>query len=296
MGYLILQDYLAGKIQQNELNAITQNVIQNRLTCELRAQAQVIAKLSQRYDFSKEFTSTDVWSFTLPYKAGQRVYLDAPAYSPTSAYNLNSLTTNNGLVYINTTPIALPGEAFVSGHWGLLGNQYSIFGVNYPNSVFDSRTYYNIGFKVWWRDIVYTAITTSMTTDQEQAIQAGTYSNLTLGTVLPDDPINGSKMWGTGVAYSVIAGTLPTNATFFTAGDNRAQDLVKLYLDISIYEMCGGVSPQNVPEIRKNNWLYAIKCLEAYAKGDNNLALPLIQPLQGSTIRNGGKIARQNYY
>ena len=65
MGYLILADYLAGKIQNNELNAITQGVVQNRQTCELRAQAEILSKLTQRYDFSKEFTSTDPFSMAI---------------------------------------------------------------------------------------------------------------------------------------------------------------------------------------------------------------------------------------
>jgi hypothetical protein len=295
MGYLILTDYLAGKIQQTELNAITQNVIQNRLTCELRAQAQILSKLVQRYDFSKEFTSTDAWSPSIAYKAGQRFYLTAAAYTNPGVYLVNDLTLyTDGNVYINTTPIPV-GEAFNSAHWTKLGALNAIYSVNYPNAIFDTRTYYNIGVNVWWRDKNYTSLIRSFTEDQEGALQAGQYKNLFLGTVLPDDVVNGAKMWGAGTAFSVAAGTLPSNAAF-TLGDNRDQNIVKHYLDMAIYEMCGGVAPQNIPELRKNNWLYSIKCLDAYAEGKANLTLPLIQPLQGAATRYGGKIARQNYY
>ena len=112
--YLITPDYLAGKIQQTELNAITQGVIQNRYTCEGRAQAEILSKLSQRYDFSKEFTSTDAWSPSIAYKAGQRFYLTAAAYINPGVYVLNSLTLfTDGNVYINTTPITV-GDNFYS--------------------------------------------------------------------------------------------------------------------------------------------------------------------------------------
>ena len=294
--YLITPDYLAGKIQQTELNAITQGVIQNRYTCEGRAQAEILSKLSQRYDFSKEFTSTDAWSPSIAYKAGQRFYLTAAAYINPGVYVLNSLTLfTDGNVYINTTPITV-GEAWNPAHWTLLGALNSIYSVNYPNPVFDSRTYYNIGVAVWWRDNNYTSLIRSFTEDQEGILQAGQYRNVFLGTVLPDDPINGAKMWGAGTAYATPAGTLPSNATYYTLGDNRDQVILKHYLDIAIYEMCGGVASQNIPELRKNNWLYAIKCLSAIAKGDENITLPFIMPIQGGTSRSGGKIARQNYF
>lgn len=290
--YLLTRDYQR-IIQTTELNAITGNDVSIRQLVEGSVQSKIYANLKQKYDLDREFTDTAQYSNQPIYKALNRIYLDATAYNPANTYVLNSLTLQAGVVYYCSTAIIAP-EAFTIGHWTLLGNQYDLFFVTLPKPAFDELTFYYKGDVVFWKDKVYTAANDSVPIDQQSALQAPSIESINFGNVLPDDRVNGVKFWGAGVAYSVVAGTYPTDATKWTKGDNRNQMFVSLYMDIVVYELCSRIAPNNVPEARHNAWIKAWKDIKEMAKGDINGQLPIIQPRTGNRVRYGGN-TKQNY-
>lgn len=284
--YLIASDYNR-VIQLSELNAITNSTPSYRQLAEQSVQTQIFSYLMQRFDVSSEFTDTVAWAFGKIYKGNNRVYLDATAYNAANTYALNALTLYNGAVYFCSTAIVAP-EAFNIVHWTLLGNQYDMFFITLPQPAFNVDTVYYKLDKVFWKDSVYTAAQDSIGEDQQDALQAPSIESIQFGNTLPDDRFNGKRFWGTGVPYSVAAGTLPTNTTYWTKGDNRNQRFVTIFCDMVVYDLSKRITPNNVPEMRHNNWLKACKDLSDYAKGNLNAQLPIIQPKTGQRVQFGG--------
>jgi len=293
MGYLIERDYRR-VIQDSELKAITGGGDASlRIMAENTALAKVKSYLRQKYDLAQEFQDTLLFSMDVIYKAGQRIYLDATAYSAAATYALKALTLQGGNVYACKTAIVTP-EAFTIGKWDLLGKQYAIFFVTYPAPVFNYLTFYLKESPVFWEDKTYAAARESLTTSHEDELQAGLTQNIVIGNPFPGTTKAGIEMWGTGTAYVVAAGTYPTDTAKWTAGDNRDQEMVELLLDIVVYNRCKTIAPENVPEVRHNAWLAAIDTMKKYAKGDLTASLPLLQPKSGNRIRHGSNVKNIN--
>ena len=108
--------------------------------------------------------------------------------------------------------------------------------------------------------------------------------------------MNGVTYWGTGTAYTVPAGTLPTNATYWTAGDNRTQAILMCVIDVCLYHVHSRIAPRNIPDLRRDRYVNAVDMLRAYARGEMTAKLPLIQPKSGARIRFGGPIKNINSY
>jgi len=285
MSYLITSDYQR-VIQTNELNAITTNSVSIRQLVENGQQTYIRANLIQEFDIDSEFIDMNAFDPTVIYKGNQRVYLDAAAYNPASTYALSALTLQGGKVYICTTPIMVD-EPFNSAHWTLLGNQYDMFYVSLPQPLFDSMQFYNKGDQVWWKDSVYTAIQDSLVTSQQDVLQSSQRQDVKFGNGVPGT-YSGKNMWGTGTPYSVSAGTLPTNTTYWTKGDNRNQMIVNTMLNMVVYELSKRIAPGNVPEVRHNAWVKANDDLKRIASGNINSLLNRLEPLKGDRIRSGG--------
>jgi hypothetical protein len=246
--------------------------------CEYSVEDQIKSYLSQRYDFNKpygEFTDTDTWSYTTTYYTNNRVYLDATAYSATATYALHALTLQAGNVYICSTAITV-AEPFTIGHWTLLGTQYDLFYVTPPQTPWNFQANYLQGDVIYYKNKTYTAALPSL-------------------NVSPDS-LYGANYWGTGTAYSVVAGTLPTDTTKWTAGDNRNNYLLQLYITIVVYNMFMKVAPKNIQQTRKDQYEMAIDWLEKAGSGMVTANLPLLVPEQGSSIRWGSLPKTDNVY
>lgn len=292
MAYLRLQDYYQ-QIQSLQLDQITGGDNSIRLSAEYKALEELTSYLTQKYDMAQELTDTLVWSNSAIYKAKNRVHIDAAAFVAANTYILGALTLYQGAVYICTTAITV-AAAWDASKWTLLGTQYSLFFVTLPNPEFNYLTFYNSGDVVFWKDKVYTAVKDSYVYDHDDKLQ--TNSPLTVINSFPDDPINGPVQWGTGVAYSVAAGTLPTDTAKWTAGDNRSQKILECLIDIAIYKMHSRVAPNNTPQLRIDNYDAAITWLKACARGTVTANVPVIQPKQGRRIRYGGNTKNINSY
>lgn len=294
MAYLIPADYNK-QIQDANLQQIISNDTSVLNAAQLAAQAEAISYLRQKYDTSKEFADLNVWSIAKTYYAGDRFYLNATAYSATSTYALNALTLYQNNVYKCTTAITV-AEAFNPTKWLLLGYQYQIFSAVLPHNEFDYGGYYNVNDKVFWKNNVYDCLVQTPLLGHDTGIQYRNIDNLPLKNVAPDDPIEGKNYWGNKIAYLVPAGTLPTNTTYYAAADNRDQQMVMYFIDITLYHVHTRIAPRNIPDIRVKRYDDAIAWLKMCANGDVTPNLPVIKPAQGRRIRYGGGIKLINSY
>jgi hypothetical protein len=302
-------------IQADNLNQIVGADNTITLAAMQRAQEEAISYLTQKYDTAKEFSDTLPWDPTnASYNAGSRVYLDAPAYDVTKTYALGAIILQSGMVYSCNTPITTP-EAFNSSHWTILGAQYAFFNGKQPLPFFDITINYLKGNQVFWKGKIYTALRDTPIMDHDTVIQYPTTDDIPYTNYFPDDINNGPSQWGLNSTYSIAAGTLPTNTTFWIAGDNRSQIMVEKVTIIAIYALHSRISPQNIPKIRevqyigkeedrvalKNGIIYpsysALGWLQDCARGNNSTApLPKIQPLQGGRIRYGSNVKQNTTY
>jgi len=294
MSYLIQNDYKK-LIQSDNLNQVIGSDLSILASIELAAQAECISYLTQKYITAEEFTNTSVWSPAIAYKANARVYLDASAYSASATYPLNSLVLQGGYVYICHTAITTP-EAFTPAKWTSLGLQYALFYVTVPKPEFNYLEYYAVGDEVFWKDKTYTARIETAVPTHESRLQAGSISDAEVINIFPNDPVNGVKHWGTGTAYALSTGTLPTDTTKWTSGDNRNPQLVNYCIDVALYHVHSRIAPRNIPELRVKRYDDAIAWLKMAGRGDITADLPLIQPKSGGRIRYGGNTKNINQY
>ena len=293
MGYLYSQDYLK-QIQSSQLTQLKTG--DNVLTsAELAAEAEVKSYLVQRYLIDNEFAALTQWSYYATYKAHNRVYLDATAYSATSTYTLNTLATYQSNVYRCTTAITV-AEAWNANHWTLVGAQYAIYYAQYPNNVFDLYATYAKDDIVWYKDKRYKCKIPTKIIGQFTAMQYGTYNNIPVPNYYPDDATSGAIYWEDLGAYTIAANTAPTNTTYWTLGDNRNQQILMYTIDMVLYHLHCRIAPQNIPELRQNRYDDAKAFLNAAAKGTITLDMPIIQPKQGNPIRWGGDVKQINTY
>jgi hypothetical protein len=323
MAYLRLQDYYNLTIQQSQLAQITQNNDSVRISCELVAQAEMISYLVQRYDIEDEFTDIATYSYGQTYLANQLVQLDGSDYVATNTYALHSICVNSGLVYICTTAITTP-EAFNASHWMLLGSQYDLWSVASPFPRYSYKTNYAKGDVAFYKNNLYICQSPNiniMPTD----LNVGEYY---WGVKIPYsfsgvEPYNvptdfGSYASGTTytngqivnyngsiyVSKSTNIGVNPDSdcskwqVVIWQNKDNRSIQLVSFLLDIVLYKIHMRIAPNNIPQLRKDNYNYAIQWLME-AGGQNNAVtadIPLLQPKQGGRIRWGSNVKNYNNY
>ena len=274
--YLISSDYNR-RIQSQQLNQLTTSNAALLRYAELTAQEEVVSYLKKKYDTDAEFTDLEQYIFSAEHKALRRVYLDATAYSITSTYALNDLALQASKVYICTTAITV-GEAFNASKWTLLGDQYAIFYGKLPKQQWDAQSTFAADSEVFWKDKTYKAAS------DNTAVEPGTASAVGVWTDAQD--------------YTIAAETLPTNTSYFTAGDNRSQQLVTYMLDIAIYHLSPRIAPNNVPQKVLDNYDIAKDwLLRVSGKTDSvNANIPRRQPITTGTRTRQASVPRQNNF
>ncbi len=294
MGYLVLHDYNLF-IQPSELKQIQTNDVFIMLNAESFAKGQMISHLTQRYDVEREFQETLPYNPDKVYNSWDLVEINFAAFDATKTYALKACVIQAGNGYICTTPITVAG-AFNASEWALLGAQYDLFYVTTPEKEFNYQCYYKVGDKVFWKNKVYTAAQETRIPDHYSKIQSPSYSAIPYVNVFPDNVQNGGAAWGQGVTYTVAAGTLPTDETKWTKGDNRSAQCVEYMLKISIYKMCSRLAINNVPENREIGYEEALVWLKEVSKGIVNCDIPERQPDQGMPVMWGGQVKRVNQW
>lgn len=295
MGHLRQYDYKS-RIQLVELNALTTSDANVLSINEGAAQRFISSRLQQKYDITNYFQPTTIWDPTVVYLANQLVELNYAAWS-VKAYTLKALVTyTDGNAYMaNAATIGtdVPGT---SPKWTLIGIAFALYYIPYPQPVFDLNFGgYSVGSQVWWKNSVYTAAVPTTVEDHDSMIQFDNTFNIPYGNTFPDDPNDGVRVWGAGTPYSVAAATLPNTVPWFQ-GDNRDQDITRIYVDTVLYYVAPRIAPQNIPEIIVHRYEMAVKQLEKYAKGIDTCTLPRIQPLTGTAIRFGSNVKKKNQW
>ena len=292
-------------IQPLYLNQLKNGVDDNRVNAESITIQDICAVLSPKFDVSYEFADLTVWSPDSTYNMLDRVYLDAVAFSASNTYNTNDLTLHNGNVYIALMN-GLHG-AWVDNEWALLGAQYKMFYVGYSSELtfqpkfasfykpfFNYNRAYNVGEKVVY-DVdkkVYTCKTASQLINHALLIQRyyTTSASGMIVNVAPDSTANAQlSFWDAGEEYVVPAGTLPTDTTYWVAGDSRNQIILNLFKAITIWRLVPMLAPQNIPKDWEGRYKEAMLKLDAIAEGRLTVDLKRqVQELENKRIFIGG--------
>lgn len=285
--YLTDRDYFV--IQDVQLNQIIQNNVSRKYQAENTAIEELESYLRQRYDVKQEFTNTGNYTgIGSVYNVGDRVVLDAPAYVTTQAYGNGSIVTYQNKMYQSITSMS-PGP-FNPTNWILIGNQYDIYYVIPPIDapVFDIYKLYNLGDKVYWNGFTYICTHQTQPYSTEDLIQFYKYQNVPPYNIFPDDRLANAneQFWGTKTAYTVNTSVQNTSNWFL--GDNRSQQMVMYMTDITIYHLHRSIAPQNIPDMRKEAYKYAIKWLEKVTTGEVSANIPVLQPNMGLKFTHGG--------
>ncbi len=255
--------------------------------------------LSQKFDLTKEFTDTGIFDITKQYNVADRVYLDGTSWTSSSVYNVDDIVLNNGNIYISATSIG-PTMSFPvdNTYWNELGAQYDLFYIQYPAPLFNSLTFYNQGDVIFWKGFTYSCESPTQNlslTTRNQYLYQNYVPNL---NVAPDDKIANAnhQYWlpGSTSSYIIPIGTLPTNTTYWTNGDNRVQVILNLVLDLVIYYLHRTIAPKNIPDLRKIAYKRACEMLEKIAEDEYNINLISIPNGKGDFFQWGGNTMDDN--
>ena len=268
------------------------------------------------------------WATATNYTYGQQIlYTDGNIYNcivPNSdvVFNLANWALVgpqqfNGSVWINTTAITGGGESWNPAHWALLGTVNQIFYAPTPYCNFDfTKGVYNVGDVVFWNNRIYVCLMATRFDSHEFMLQRHLVQNKFYGNVYPDDKVNGLQAWGSGVPYVIPAGTLITNQTYWTLGDNRDAQMVQKLVDITLYHLHSLISPNNIPVLRikryigekedrsidvKGHVVYPVYSALGWLQdcvrgGDSEPNLPKIDPPKGERVMFAGNVRNENSY
>ena len=299
MSYLIPSDYKK-QIQSTNLAQVIRGDATIQTAAEDTAIDEASSYLVQKYDLATELQDTPQWDGTEVYKAGNRVFLDAPAYVAATSYDTGAyvtFTVGAGMAAVTSIYKALQDGitgAWDATKWKLVCPQYQIFNAKYPAPIFNMQGSYIIGSPVFWKGNTYVCLIASRQFSSDTVLQFTNLSNIPYSNIFPDDPAQGPQYWGTPTPFTIPANTDILNTTFWLPGDNRCKQLVTYLVDIALYHMHSAVAPQVVPVQREKRYDDAIKWLNKAAKGDITASLPLLQPIQGRRNRYGGQIKNNN--
>lgn len=317
MSYLNYPDYKIN-IQDRSYIQLVQNNDLKRVAAEQWAISMVRGKLTQKYDVNKEFTDTLPYNPTQIYNSRDRVIINYPAWVALTAYLLNACIIYNGIGYVCTT--ANNDATFNSSHWSSLGAQYAIYYASYPStctyqtqanpatlanpyapefSIIDiskggEQRLYALGDIVYWKGYTYACTFATQCIQGSDLIQYISYQDIPFFNIFPDDTINNnaSQFWGSKTAYIIPSGTLPTNTTYWTLGDNRTPEIVECVKDLTIWKLMALVNFHN--QSWQDRYEGALRQLQMYANGTATLLMPIIVVPRGTRIRYGGKV-KQNF-
>lgn len=131
--------------------------------------------------------------------------------------------------------------------------------------VYSKTSTYAVGDRVFWNPTIYSATLTYALGDQvsfDIGISPEKDEKIYIANTsiaLAETPKTAPTKWDlkadNNTFYTCIlattAGDLPTDATKFTAGDNRNQKLKTVVIDVTLYNLFSRITPRNIPEIRQ---------------------------------------------
>lgn len=329
MGYIIRADYYKS-IQEAQIVQVTGGDNNILLQAESAAMSRAIGMLTQKYDISKEFTPTQLYSTSTVYKAADRVYITYPTYNSALNYTVGQYCVFSGHAYVCTTNTT---GTFNPASWASIGTSTSIYYAAYPYAYFDLYGVYAVDDRVFYRGRTYKCLQKTASLTNFAAIQYLYDDNVPPNNVFPDDPNNGAKQWEDLGAYTVPSNLLASPAysastnyvtgnyaqysgsiyicisattgqfdidkwrAVWVLGDNRDMLMVTSIVDIALWYVHKRIAPNNIPDLRVDAYNVAIEWFRRIRDGIEQAAnMPLIQPKQGRRILSDSLVARNNYY
>lgn len=243
--FLTTADYEVA-ITAAELAVVTTEPI--RRQAETRAIACMESYMRQHYLTSVVFAPIQPFLAGAAYAFGDRISLDAPAFSTGSTYSAGVLVKEAGKVY-RSLALVSPG-AFNPSQWQLIGDEGNYYA---DTEQWSEKTAYTVGQTV--------KIETAKVRRFFRCIQNNT----------DKDPLSEANnlFWAEVLTFTEN----PTNANYWVAGDNRDAMLMKTAIDLTLFECYHRVQPRNVPEMRIIAKEDAISWLTKIQKGHISLDL-----------------------
>jgi hypothetical protein len=204
--------------------------------------------------------------------------------------NIDQITKSNDRTLTDAIDSAVEEVA------GYIRHRYDfdqVFKVVIP---YNDATAFVVGDRVYWSEAAYSE-TASYTIGQRVSYNNNIYSAIGTPTVGPFLPAEWNLLTENNTFYTCISastGNLPTNTTYFTAGDNRNPKIKEITVDVTLYNIHSKISPRNIPDVRrvrydgfgnKNDSENAIRYLEKVQKGQITPDLPVIDPVVQNTER-----------
>lgn len=280
MAYLRLRDYVKS-IQLQNLNQILNQDDSIRIEAEKASIEKVKSYLVQKFNVDEEFTDLQVYSLSAIYPAGITVELNGNVYSSTQSYANKDIMVYNGSVYYNSgSTITNIDPTSTASTWNNLGFQYTLYHTILPKKYFKFDHYYYAGDKVYWNGKIYTCVQPG----------AGYYPDVNTPTA------PGKTYWELGTTYTVPAGTLPSNTTYYALGDFRSLEMVYNLIDIVLYIIHKRIAPSNIPDLRVKAYDDAIAWLKDIYNGMVTPNLLTLTPRQGGRFRIGSNLKNANTY
>jgi hypothetical protein len=292
MGHLIPSDF-ERLIQDVTLQQIISGNVVLKFHAELAAVEEARSYLRAKYDVDLEFTNSQVYNPQSTYGAGNRIYLDGPAYSAQSLYTPGQLTVKDGIVYQCIVAITV-AEAFNVSKWVSLGPRYTIFYAQYPYSVFKLINNYNKGDKTFYKGHIYTCKIPTSSIDHATLIQYETTSNVPYKNVFPDDTKNGVQYWNDDGLYAVPPGNLLTVTPPLTFTIFQAREDMDVIADTSPGFVSGNPTYQAPPIGQPGclvGWSYS---LERVGQGTLQLGVNYNKNYNGFTLIPTGNVPTPN--
>jgi hypothetical protein len=219
---------------------------------------EISSYIMARYDVARIFSDTPVWDSTKTYSGQNRVQYHESAWDSATTYSANARVSYLGSIYNSTAGANTNHLPTDITKWTFVCLDYALFYVSIPYPEFQEFSNYPKGSQVWFKDnYTYLALQDTQGAKLGDAYFS-TYGADTTTTDLqnslysaPAQDITNKYVWSKStLPYTVTAGTLPTDGTKWTAGDNRSQLLLEHIVDIVLFKLCATVVPRSIPEIR----------------------------------------------
>lgn len=273
MSYTHKRDF-SRHIQADNLAQILNSDYSLLSMAQLTAEEEVASYLTTKYDLDYDLLDIETYSLSEDFYAATPIILDGDDYSALTNYNTNDIMIYSGKCYYTLSASTGINPTSSASTWVLLGNQYDLYHTIVPEARYDYTEYYTAGIKVFWRNKIWTAT----------AANCGIYP----------DSVN--TYWS-GSTYIVPAGTLLTDALYYSVGDSRSQKLISVMVDISLYHLLSRISPRNIPDLRIIRYEESIKWLKMIIGGDlSQINLIKRTPRQGHRIRITSQTKNTNNY
>lgn len=215
-------------------------------------------------------------------------------------YDFQTLIDEDNLDELSNSSDRLVNDAMDSAiekASGYLRHRYDVNKVFKVVQTFSDSDTYAIDDRIYWTETAYSASSTYSTGDLVVYNDYIYQANTDIGTPEAFNASHWDQLAEDNTFYLCIAsstGNLPTNTTYFTAGDDRNSLIKDIVVDILLYNIHSKTSPRNIPEVRHKRYDNfgnykdgdcAINTLIQIQKGNIMLDLDVIDPVVQNTER-----------